>query len=226
MESPVTQKILAIATAFLAAPALFSSAAQACISCEYVPEVVRGSQTTNKAMPEAKPSVRQRSHAAEREPGARAAKRSVRSEPDRTEVDTAETTPAAKGSNSDNENSSIAAMAAALDAPTATARTESAARSENSSIAVASIDVGPTAIAQAESKTARGESSSIALAFRDAAEAKPDRSENSSISVASTEVAAPEKAPVAETAKPVAAKAADCKKFVPSVGMIVSVPCE
>ena len=33
--------------ALLAAPALFASAAQACISCEYVPEVVRGSQTSD-----------------------------------------------------------------------------------------------------------------------------------------------------------------------------------
>ena len=42
----MTRKIFAIATALLAAPALFASAAEACISCEYVPEVVRGSQTS------------------------------------------------------------------------------------------------------------------------------------------------------------------------------------
>ena len=37
---------LCIATAFLALPTLFASTAQACISCEYTPEVVRSSSTT------------------------------------------------------------------------------------------------------------------------------------------------------------------------------------
>ena len=61
------------------------------------------------------------------------------------------------------------------------------------------------------------------------AEPKPERGENSSISVAVTEVAASEKAALAEAGKPAAAptaKAADCKKFVSSVSMIVSVPCD
>lgn len=37
----MTKSILSIATALLAAATLFTSAAQACISCEYVPEVTK-----------------------------------------------------------------------------------------------------------------------------------------------------------------------------------------
>ena len=41
----MTRTILATATALVAAATLFTSAANACISCEYVPEVVRSSST-------------------------------------------------------------------------------------------------------------------------------------------------------------------------------------
>jgi len=42
----MNRSTLCIATAFLALPTLFASTAQACISCEYTPEVVRSSSTT------------------------------------------------------------------------------------------------------------------------------------------------------------------------------------
>jgi hypothetical protein len=59
------------------------------------------------------------------------------------------------------------------------------------------------------------------------AEPKVAQTENSSISLASTEVAAPEKAPVAEKkTQEAAVKPTDCKKFFPSVGMTLTVPCE
>ena len=45
-ETPVTRTFLATATALIAAGTLLSSAAQACISCEYVPEVVRPHATS------------------------------------------------------------------------------------------------------------------------------------------------------------------------------------
>ncbi|HEY8247069.1 MAG TPA: hypothetical protein VIG38_07290 [Hyphomicrobium sp.] len=41
----MTRTILATATALVAAATLFTSAAEACISCEYTPEVVRSSST-------------------------------------------------------------------------------------------------------------------------------------------------------------------------------------
>jgi len=45
----MTRIILAIVTAFLAITTVFASAAEACISCEHVPVVVRGSQTSHAA---------------------------------------------------------------------------------------------------------------------------------------------------------------------------------
>lgn len=141
----MTRKIVAIATALLAAPALFASAAEACISCEYTPEVVRGSQTSDAPAH----YVRERVYAVERERVARPAKRIVRSEPVET-ADTPDTAPVKTQANN----------------------------------------------------------------------------ENSSISLTSTEAAATAKAAVVETVKEAAAKPVDCKKFFPSVGITLSVPCE
>ena len=101
----MTRKFLALAAALLAAPALFASAAEACISCEYVPEVVRGSQTSDAP----RSYARERSYVAERE-RAPAKKRIVRSEPVvKQQVDTAEAEPVAKRAKS--ENSSVASVA-------------------------------------------------------------------------------------------------------------------
>jgi hypothetical protein len=219
----VVRTILVIATAGLGA-VLFGSAAQACISCEYVPEVVKGSQTTEPRT-ESRAPVRERERAyaperREREP-TRAAKRS-RPEPEEEKVDTAARAPAAKDKDADSENSSIAAIAKAFDAPTTTAKADAkASDNENSSVAVVS-ELATTAIAKADVKKADSENSSIAGVVVE--ERKIERAENSSISVAS--ITPSESAAATEPAKPVAAKAADCKKFVSSVGMIVSVPCD
>jgi transposase-like protein len=177
MEPTVTRKFLALAAALLAAPALFASAAEACISCEYTPEVVKGSQTSD--------APAYRAHSYERtyveRDRAPAKKRIVRSEPVvKQQVDTAEAEPVAKR-----------------------------AKSENSS--VASVAVTPvTEQAKVETKV----------------DAKTARTENSSISVASTDEAAPAKTPVAATTKEASAKPIDCKKFFPSVGLTLTVPCE
>jgi hypothetical protein len=153
----------------------------------------------------------------EREP-TRAAKR-VRPEPEEEKVNTAARTPAAKEKDAHSENSSIAAIAKAFDASAATAKADAkASDSENSSVAVVSELV---AIAKAEAKKADSENSSIAGVV---VERKIERAENSSISVAS--ITASESAAATETAKPAAPKTADCKKFVSSVGMIVSVSCD
>lgn len=161
--------------ALLAAPALFATAAEACISCEYVPEVVRSSQTSDAPHSYA----RERSYVAERE-RAPAKKRIVRSEPVVKQVDTAEAEPVAKRAKS--ESSSVASVA----------------------------ETPVTEQAKVEPKV----------------EVKTARSENSSISVASTEEAAPAKTPVAAATKEASAKPIDCKKFFPSVGITLSVPCE
>ena len=167
----MTRRILSLATALLAAPALFASAAQACISCEYTPEVARSSSTTY----EARPYVRERVYAVERERHSRPAKKHiaiVKREPVAKTVDTADQAPI-----------------------------KTPAESENSSIA----STGPAAAAKTNLKTAQIENSSIALA--------------------SKQSGASEK-PAAKATQEASAKPVDCKKFFPSVGMTVSVPCE
>jgi len=168
----VTRNALAIAAALLAAPVLFASAAQACISCEYTPEVVRGSQTSDAPAHYA----RERVYAVERERVVRPAKRIVRSEPVAKSVETADVAPV-----------------------------KAQAKNENSSISVASTEVAATEPAMV---------------------VKAARSENSSISLASTKAAEPAKAPAAEKTQEASAKPVDCKKFFPSVGITLSVPCE
>jgi hypothetical protein len=172
-------RILAVATALLAAPTLFAPAAQACISCEYVPEVVRGSQTSDEPAHYARersytvPYPRERSYTVEREPSPRPIKRIVRSESNARKVETAGPAPV-----------------------------EMQAHNEISSIAV---EVPATS--KIEPKAAQSESSSIA--------------------VASTEAAGIEKQPpVAPTGKQASAKPVGCKKYFPSVGLTLTVPCE
>jgi hypothetical protein len=83
-----------------------------------------------------------------------------------------------------------------------TAPVKKEAKNENSSISVAAV-VGVTETGKVETKAYH--------------------SENSSISLASTAV--PAKGQVVETAKQ-ATKPVDCKKFFPSVGLTLTVPCE
>lgn len=174
----MTRTILASATALLAATTLFTSAAEACISCDYVPEVVRNSQTSQGA----KPAVKARAYTAEKKHRTAPAKSVVKSEPVAKAVETAKAV--ADEAQTENENSSITAAANVV--PTETA----------------------TKAAQTETAT------------------KAAQTENSSISLASNEDAATEEAPVAKPAKEAAAKPVDCKKFFPSVGMTLTVPCE
>jgi len=131
----VTRTFLATATALIAAGTLLSPAAQACISCEYVPEVVRAHQTNTDG-----PSYhKSHSYSASAERAVRASKKRIaKSEPVAKSVKAAkvekqdkpakvakvaktetvkvakaepvETTPA------DSENSAITVAAAAADA--------------------------------------------------------------------------------------------------------------
>jgi hypothetical protein len=171
LEADMTRNLLAIATALLAAPALFASAAEACISCEYVPEVARSPAPSYAA----RPYVRERVYAVERQRSHRAEKHIVKHEPIAKKVETAERAPI-----------------------------KTQAKSENSSIASA---------AETAPETAK-------------VDVKAAQSENSSISPASVKAAASEKAAVVATTQEASAKPVDCRKFFPSVGMTVSVPCE
>jgi hypothetical protein len=137
----MTRTILASATALLAATTLFGSAAQACLSCEYVPEVVRGHQTSDAARPYAAVRV----YTAQTEHTSRPAKKRIVSETVDKNLNTAAAapiTPEAK-----TENSSITGAE--------TAKADAA--NENSSISLASTDAAGTekpAAAKAEQEAA------------------------------------------------------------------------
>ena len=114
----MTRTFLASATALIAAGTLLSSAAQACISCEYVPEVVRAHQTNVDG-----PSYRKsHSYSASAERAVRASKKRIaKSEPialKAAKVAKTETQKVAKADPveakaADSENSAITVAAAA-----------------------------------------------------------------------------------------------------------------
>ncbi len=134
----MTRTFLATAAALIAAGTLFASAAEACISCEYVPEVVRSSSTLPHtghyyaAEPYAKKSAR----------GAvETRKRIVRSEPVAKKLNTAK----AEGDRSDKVERAEAKVEKAEKAEKKVAKAEPAepaktAETENSSISLASND--------------------------------------------------------------------------------------
>jgi hypothetical protein len=151
----MTRRLIATAAALVAATTLLASGAQACISCEHVPPVVRSSSTLpHTGHYYAAEPYQKKAHSAA------AAKKRI-------------------------------AKSVTVDKP---AKIAKAAKAE------------PVTIAKAEPVETK---------------AKVD-SESSSISVASTDVAAA----AGETTKEAAAKPVDCKKFFPSVGMTLTVPCE
>ena len=118
----MTRTFLATATALIAAGTLLSSAAQACISCEYVPEVVRPHQTNTDG-----PSYhKSHSYSASAERAVRASKKRIaKSEP------VAKSVKAAKVEKQDKP---------AKVAKVAKADPVEAAESENSAITVATAD--------------------------------------------------------------------------------------
>jgi hypothetical protein len=177
----MTRTFLAIAAALLAATTL-TPAAEACISCEYVPEVVHSG--TSKAYEgrshAAKPYKKSRAYTAAEERRSRAAKKHiVKSEPVAKKVETATTAPITTPAT--NENSAIAAAASDKSAPVAK-------------------KVEAAATTPIKSQT---------------------QNENSTISTATLVKA--EEAPIEEAKVD---KNVGCKKFFPTVGMTLSVPCE
>jgi len=168
----MTRTGLTLITALFAASPFFLSVAQAgCIACEYVPEVVRGSQTSDQ------PSyAREHHYTVERERRASPARHIVRSEPAAKKDDTADREPVKLQAENENSSISVVAEARASD---------------------------PAKI-----------------------EPREERSEDSSIAVASTQVIATAKPPATEAAAEGPSKPVDCKKFFPSAGLTVTVPCD
>jgi len=165
----MNRTILAIVTAFLAVTTVFASAAEACISCEHVPVVVRGSQTSVTA----KRYTKKRFYA-----------RSI-----------------------------ARAKARARARATAAAKAKAKARA----IAVARTKAKTKAKVLAAAKTAAAEEVELS---------EPTDTENSTISTASlykSESIDTEETP---TEEPKVNKKVGCKKFFPTVGMTLTVPCE
>jgi hypothetical protein len=163
----MTRTILAIVTAFLAVTTVFASAAEACISCEHVPVVVRGSQA---------------SHTATRYTKKRFYARSI-------------------------------AKAKAR----ARARAIAAARAKAKARAIAAAKAKAKAKALAAAKAAAAEEVELS---------EPIDTENSTISTASLDKS--ESIDTEETTieEPKVNKNVGCKKFFPTVGMTLTVPCE
>ena len=131
----MTRTFLATATALIAAGTLLSSAAQACISCEYVPEVVRAHQTNNDG-----PSYhKSHSYSASAERAVRASKKRIaKSEP------VAKSVKAAKVEKQDKP-AKVAKVAKSESVKVAKAEPVEAtpAETENSAITVAAADTAP-----------------------------------------------------------------------------------
>jgi hypothetical protein len=194
----MTRLNIAIAAAALALPTVLATAAQACISCEYTPEVARSSSTTYEG---AGSYSRQRSYTVERSYEPRRAKH-VAKEIER---------PAKKV-----RKTETASKAADKPAPVKAAAAKIEAKVEK--VAVAAPKVEKTQKVEKTEQVATLEPVTV--------EQKPVLSENSSISVAATKVAdatldAPIEKPQIEAAAHVG-----CKKFFPAVGMTITVACE
>lgn len=176
----MTRTIVALASA-IAAVAVYGTVAQACISCEYVPEVLKSGSSGGGSY-EARPSKRVRDYTEQRE--RRSSKKRVttrESEPQKTKTSTAK------------------AAAAAV----------------------------PTETAQSEHSTITTTGAAIANQVK-AAITPPSsgpQNENSTISTAAS--AASGKATDLQPLEHVAAdKNVGCKKYFPSTGLTLSVPCE
>jgi hypothetical protein len=163
----MTRIILAIVAAFLIVTTVFASAAEACISCEHVPVVVRGSQTSHTATRYAKKRFYARS----------IAKAKAR----------------------------------------ARARAIAAARAKAKARAVAAARAKAKAKAIAAAKAAAAEEVELA---------ETTDNENSTISTAS--LGNDETIDTAAMAndEPMVSSNVGCKKFFPTVGMTLTVPCE
>ena len=105
----MTRTIPAIATSLLGISMLFASAAQACISCNYVPEVVN---TPSPHQPNAHKKTRTYNKAVERRKERPQKRNVVKAKPTLKKVDTAKSEPAKTESNKAGTETSTASVKA------------------------------------------------------------------------------------------------------------------
>ena len=168
----MAKAILSFAIAAFAAMTVFATAAEACISCEYVPEVAKSPAKSYNA----KRYKKKRINRAARQRKARPAKkRTVKSKTDTKKVETAKTAPTK--TQTKNENSTITTKVET----DKSAPIKTGTGNENSSISTASLGKDETIEAKTETN------------------AKDE---------------------------PKVTKNVGCKKFFPTVGLTLTVPCD
>lgn len=203
----MTRTFLAIAAASAAAMSLFASAAEACISCEYVPEVVRNHTTSSE------PRSYSRSRAYEAVEERRARKSRV-----------------SKSDDGGSKTKKHIERAEKADTPSKTERAEKSEPVKKVETAKAAPETAKPAETENSTFAAAGGSDKKPVEATTATPAKSGpQTEHSTISGASTDKPAASKTAEAD---PVPAKDEDkvsnvgCKKFFPTVGLTLSVPCE
>ena len=141
---PMTRTLLTAVAAVISATALLSSAAEACLSCEYVPEVVRN-HTTDRPAVSSYDSHRVRAYASQEDRGSRSSrKRTARAEEPSKPVKAAKSEKIEKTEKVKvakvTKPAKVAPVKIAKAEP-ATAKVETKrAEAENSSITVAAVD--------------------------------------------------------------------------------------
>jgi hypothetical protein len=110
VEARVTRTIPAVAAAFIALTTLFGSNAEACVSCEYTPEVTGTPSKQLKPVAKERTQVKERSHTAikKRRPVQRSV---VKRTPAEKDVETAKSTESPTKSESESQTSSTATSA-------------------------------------------------------------------------------------------------------------------
>lgn len=199
----MTRSIFAIAPIAVAlSSAAFTTAAEACISCEYVPEVVRQHATASD-----QPGYRSRGYAVRSEPGARARRTATQ----RREHGDAKPVRAARAEKPDrrdkiDKRGKAGQRTLASKAPKLSEEINVHATPSRSGLSLASVATGSTVPVRSDGARIETENSSIAL---------------SAVRAVQERVSA-----VATSAHDGAGKPSDCKKFFPSVAMTLTVPCE
>ncbi len=193
----MAKTILAFAIAFFGAMTVFAAAAEACISCNYVPEVVNSPSKSY----DAKRYKKERVNRAAKKRKARPAKK----------VDTAKTTPIK--TETKHENSTIS---------TAPLEMDEASIQEAFNLAKAKHDLKVT---RAKARIKHEEKEKVETA-KTAPIKTETKHENSSISTASLDKDETIEMETKAKDEPEVTKNVGCKKFFPSVGMTLTVSCE
>lgn len=195
----MTRSIFAVAPAALAVMAFFAPAAEACISCDYVPSVVHSVPQGSSGGYEGR-SYRKERAASEERSSRRTKKRVAKSEPEPE----AKTKKHVAKSEAEPETKKVKTAK--------TAPSKSDDQSERSSVSTAKADTnetGATKVEAAKTTSAKAES----------------ETENSNITTATLQgeknVAAGDRVEEVKADKNVG-----CKKFFPTVGLTLTVPCE